>query len=141
MNCTDKAWLGGIVDGEGCIDMYSRNNHSSKYYIIRIVIANTNKNAMDFIQNNYKKYCHRYIQIPKSKKAKECHIIQFSTQNAIRLLKDIKPYLKIKKKQANICIKMNKSIIKNNRKKLSPKVVHYRKELYAELKKLNKRGV
>ncbi len=36
---TDKAWLAGIMDGEGCISLIRRHT----YYVPSVKIANTNE--------------------------------------------------------------------------------------------------
>jgi len=143
MKCRDKAWLAGFIDGEGCIEIYSRKYipSNSIYYIVRINISNTKKKAIEFIKKSYKKSCCSYIQYPISKNAKICYIAQFTCEHVIKVLNDVYPYLKLKREQARLCRKMSISISKNKRKKLSPNIIKYREKIYKKCQLINKRGL
>jgi hypothetical protein len=46
------SYLGGIVDGEGCISIFKR----SKYYVPSVKIANTNETLILFVKSILDEY-------------------------------------------------------------------------------------
>lgn len=109
----ERNWLARFVDGEGCIRIYQNNEkHNNKIYhqiCPQIIIANTYKPVMDFIVRLLKNKGSYYKQI-KKKNWKICYILKLIKNDAINLIKLIYPYLKVKKRQAKLCLELSKTV-------------------------------
>lgn len=116
-NEVDVAWLAGILDGEGCIQLAFRKDRFGKSVNCKVLISNCNfsllKKAQTVIQTiTHKKFdmrlnpCHRAGTVRNGKKRNynfyEIHVIG---QRAIRsLCEALLPYLTSKKEQASILV-------------------------------------
>ena len=123
---TDFAYFAGIVDGEGCI----RVNNAP-----RLHITNTDKNLIDWIKVNYGGYVWSengsYVD-----NAKPRYIWELSSRKLYSLLLLIHPYLKIKRRQAELVIKYYESGIKTHISCRSKTL-----NLREELQRINHKGV
>ena len=155
---TTISYLAGLVDGEGYVgikkDLTSvRNKHSkSPLYHERIQIRMSDENAIKLFKETFggNYYFEKEkANNPLTKKRMYCY--QISDLSAAKTLKLLLPYLRIKKKQAQICLKL----YKNKRTKLarkrgnlggrkkdkgrpmSQKVLNYRDKLWKQIKQLN----
>jgi len=95
----DKAWLAGFFDGEGSIGIYKSSGRKGKYKNWNLCIGNTSWIAV--------RYCQKISGVgsivekkigkkPKHYKRQWLWNVQ-SQRNIISVLKQILPYLKIKK--------------------------------------------
>lgn len=116
MTETEKAYIAGIIDGEGSIML--QKFHSNEHPSPCISIASTTKELLEWIINiikvgnivNKKNY--------NSKKHKNCYSYVIKRDNAIKLLKEVYPYLIIesKKRRAELIITKYKSLTPRNGK-------------------------
>lgn len=101
---TQKAYIAGIIDGEGSIMiMQSKSRSSGNYYFPVVKIANTNKEVIDWIIKVVGKGKIGYLS-RMNKRCKDVYHYTIASNEAVELLKDVFPYLIIKKKQANVAI-------------------------------------
>lgn len=108
MKKTDKAYIAGLIDGEGCICIAKRKNgHFPKagkpwYYQPIVTISNTDKRMLDFVVNRYK----GWITKPKPQKSHRKQIYSWFISGELMrsFLRDILPYLVIKRRQAEITL-------------------------------------
>lgn len=139
-----RNWLAGFTDGEGSI-IICRNNEKRRngkvYHQIYplVILANTYKPAMDYVVNLLENRGSYYKQIRK-KSWKICYILKLIKNDARYFIKLIYPYLKIKKKQAKLCLELLKTVRPNRHKKLHKRTLNKRLSLLLKCKKLNKRG-
>lgn len=104
MEETEKAYLAGLFDGEGTIALINFKNKQ----LIRIKIALDNKETIQWAYNKIKKGSF-YSYIPKgqpkrTKKYKELFTIQITGVTATKFLKEILPYLKVKKSLVQLAL-------------------------------------
>lgn len=99
----DKAWLAGIIEGEGCIHIHKREkNRLNATYGVNLSIHNTNKKIIDKIVeitqlgNN--------IQITDKDRNHKLYRWNSSSIASKKILKEIYPYLVSKKDQAECAI-------------------------------------
>lgn len=103
---TQRAYIAGIVDGEGTITIKKRNVKRKSgvfcFYTCVVIVVNTDKKMLDFIANLYE----GWININRRLKGNQrrSYIWVCGGDNMRKLLKDIFPYLIIKKKQAKIVL-------------------------------------
>jgi len=128
----EKAYLAGLVDGEGSILLCKGKKYTVPSYILRVKVVNTNKQVIEWIQKRIK----GRIDIRKSdNKWRTLFIWSIHKKEIIHnFLKAILPYLIIKKEQAKIALQF-----KNGQNPLSLKERIIRENLYQDLKLLNKK--
>lgn len=89
---TEKAYIAGIIDGEGTIALH-KDTRRGILCEPRISIANSNRDLLEWL---------------KHKLFSTAHITRFelyaNNYDAMPLLKAVKPYLRIKKKQADLVL-------------------------------------
>ena len=106
---TEKAWMAGFTDGEGCITICCqiRKNRPSPSHRVFIAISNTRKIALDIFKSNYKGEIYETNEKRKNKAGMNwanawgwyCPV-----SSSLAFLNDILPYLKIKREQALIAL-------------------------------------
>jgi hypothetical protein len=103
-------WLGGIIDGEGCLTIssyFKRYNGTEIFAAVPIIqITNTNKRLVETVVNIYSEFAIRhYVSSfsPKAKNSKTRYDIAIKgIERCNDALKIIKPYIIIKDIQAEI---------------------------------------
>lgn len=116
------AWMAGFIDGEGCLTISKqiRKDRPSPAWRPLITIANTNKDSLELFQKTYG----GTLRFNKEKRRSPTGVkwsdswTWYCPQSAItKLLGDIKPYLIVKKLQADILIEFCKHLKTRNRQK------------------------
>jgi len=100
------AYIAGIIDGEGCITICRRKIKRLKtgnwYYEPQVIISNTYRGLLDFCVEYYGGW------IATLRKCKREHTTAYqwkTTGDEMRsLLKDVLPYLIVKKRQARVVL-------------------------------------
>ena len=93
----EKGWLGGIIDGEGCVEISRRSSRGYALYQARITIANTNtvlidkvKKLLDSISVGYQVYASK----KQASYHKQGYHIEVGKQISVALLiAVVKPYV------------------------------------------------
>lgn len=104
---TDLAYIAGILDGEGTIDIRpSFTTHKGKkygpYYIVRLTISNCDMNLMNYLMEKVGgKF---YTQRRDNPNHKDVYKWQIFGKNAIYLLEHLIGYMIIKRQHAEIAI-------------------------------------
>lgn len=139
-----KAYLAGIVDGEGCISINKTRNksvrHKHPYYQVRLRVAMTTYEPIQSIQT----WCGGIVSLTKRKGSRK-PIYEWLLLNdkAINVLKLIKPYLLLKQKQTEIVINFRDYYHTHSgygRAETPIEVSILREEYFQQMKQLNKRG-
>lgn len=99
MTETDKAYIAGILDGEGCITVYLYPSGSIKP---QVMIANTNLPLLQWIQSFYGGAISKHTNYNEN--AKQCYRLQLFGFRALPILRDSYKYLRIKKLQADMLL-------------------------------------
>lgn len=105
---TDKqlAYLAGLMDGEGCISITKHQGIHSRTpsYIMRVIIAQANE--------SYLRYWHELTGIGSINQKPlnpTCYDWRITSQEALAFLKELYPFLILKKDEADIAIKFQES--------------------------------
>ena len=109
MKKTDIAYMAGIFDGEGCIVIHDRSYFTksglkrTRYYP-EINVANTN----EWIIHQFKFAFggSLYLRKKKTNKSQAIWVWQTTSKKATMCLEVLLPYLKLKKRQAELAIEM-----------------------------------
>jgi hypothetical protein len=152
---TDKAYLAGLIDGEGCISIssYLAKRTPTRIYYLQLIIAYCDKDILTY-------WCNKtglgVIKTYKAQRAncRDGYQWRMSSIQAEALLKEVYPYLMLKKEQADIAFRfqstMNQSwggkgrnCIKGG-KRVNPEIMHQRERYKQALTRikgyLTKRG-
>jgi hypothetical protein len=98
------AYAAGIVDGEGCvaIDRYSNKDLPSYCYRLKVRVGNTSIDLIEWLKNTFGGNV-KTIK-PRSKNNKRAWEWYLAGEPAAKFIKLVRPYLLIKKQQADLAI-------------------------------------
>lgn len=96
---TDLAYLAGIIDGEGTITL-TKNNRSDAFRRIDVSVANTDRALIDWLKAEFG----GKVRTRASRKShwKTGYEWRVGADQALRLLKRIRRYLRIKRPRADL---------------------------------------
>lgn len=93
----DLAYIAGLFDGEGSVNIYSyRSSKNGRQYRRPILrITNTHKETLEFVK---KFFDSGFIHKKKDKRdtRKSCFNYQVGNSRALEILKELRPFLKVK---------------------------------------------
>lgn len=141
---TEAAYIAGIIDGEGSIRIQKRNYISCGKeqitFVVQINVTNNNIDVLEFLKEKTG-VGNVYIHTHPSENHRICYRFTISARIAHDLLKQIYPYMIIKKKHTEIAINYLRCM--DNRKyRNAPRTDEETKIFYSfwkELNDLNKR--
>jgi len=142
-------YLAAIIDGEGSIGVelsspctIKRNGkevwqRKKNYYICRVAVINTNTGLLDWIKENFKGSISTHNKGAANRKP--CYRWQLFGKDQKAFLEKIIPFLFIKKKQAELVLKLRNTVGKTGRL-LTDEVLEKRRQIWLKCKELNKLG-
>lgn len=148
MKIAHKAYIAGIIDGEGTVGIWKSNTgvHSmagrSPSYILRMSVKMTDEGVIKWLAHiTGVKYWSQFNKRPGNHKP---WIYQwtFTGRKAARLIREIYPYLIVKQKQCDVALEFIKTLQRRNYfgVRLNHKTVVARELLRRRMQALNKRG-
>ena len=157
-NEINLSYLAGIIDGEGSIglnrshwkDTYD-NRYKTPSYVLRVKVCMKDEIVVKWIHSTFggKFYHHnikgRHYNIKTGLKSERPSVVNEWTmagREAIKLLKKVYPYLKLKKPQAEIAFEFAKTLnkIEGYQMKLPDNIVIRRTFLRSKMVELNSRN-
>lgn len=125
----EKAYIAGVIDGEGCITLYRREikQHGTITYVLQVSIANTSKALIEWLQLKipltgiYTHSQQRY-KLNGEPKRKSYRWVVSGNQRAKAFLSLILPYLVIKKSQAEAALSYNLDMTIEEREALANEI-------------------
>lgn len=145
------AYIAGIIDGEGSISLVQsfakRTNGRYVYPLVRV--ANTAQSLVDWLLDVVGFGSMQYVT-RSNEKCKPVWHVSWAASEAIQVLREVEPYLVIKKDRARIAIdlwganekaKIDAGGYFGNGHPLPEWLVKYRLEAFEQVKALNARGV
>ena len=141
------AYTAGIIDGEGTIGIRKKTyeiDPSRMFFVPRIVVGMITAQPLDLLFGLFG----GAIRIRKSGSLEHPEITpmfvwEISSEKAGKVAKQVLPFLRVKREQAQILIRMQgrinkgKKIWLKNHIRISEHELEKRKELYLQMKKLN----
>ena len=137
MNKSKLNYVAGFFDGEGYIAI-------TKNYQLRIGVSNTNRDILEWLKIHFggtiQKRPWRHCE---AKTHKPAYLWRLGAHQSINLLKQIYPYLKLKRLQTEIAFELRKTFDTPNPGKIGvlASTLMKRLELRNSLSVLNKRGL
>lgn len=140
---TDLSYMAATVDGEGSIAARNSWSPESKHpsVVCRVRVFNTNRDLIDWIAERWPGRIYHGKIVPHQKIV---WIWETKGLRARNLVLQIFPYLKVKRRQAEILIELIPLIMRAGtffQGGVPEENVEKRNKLVAEIKALNKRGV
>ena len=142
----DLAYIAGLVDGEGYVGIKKeKTDYISPYYHANLQVAMTNEDAVKFMAQTLG----AKVYVRRRWNGKTLYICQLSCGKAVRALKLLLPYLRVKKCNTEIILKLRESMEKlvNRGQKglrgslpLPQEILDEREECFRLIKTLNKRA-
>lgn len=135
MNSTEKAYIAGIMDGEGSIMLLTF--HNNQFPSPCVSISSTTLELLEWIKNKVQAGSIKGKKNYNADKHKNSHIYTLRYNDAINLLIDIEPYLVIesKKKRAQLLINQYKNVTPRNGR-YSKEMLERKELLYEEFMKI-----
>lgn len=131
----DLIYVAGFVDGEAWIGCHRKDEMT---FGAVMNVANTNIEIIEYLHKLFGVGSIQYVTNRKSKN-KDYAYWCVTGKNCRDILLQLKPYLKIKKLQAELCISLAESI-NQGCIHTPPEEIKRRFTIYLYLQKLNKRG-
>lgn len=141
MKQSKLAYLAGILDGEDSVRIeFEKREHRGREnnYRLRLSISNTDLNLMNWLTTNFGRSCLKEKKRIGNYKQYYQWEIKSNTRSA-SLLKQLLPYLIIKRERAEVAIEFAK-MMKGTGNRYTEQEKQQRKELYEKMKQLNKKG-
>lgn len=134
MEEVEKAYLTGIVDGEGTVTLTKHRKNET--HTPNVIVANNNLGLLKWIKSKVG----GLIVSKKTYKPHHQKSYAWSVRQdrAIRLLNEIKQYLIIKKPQAELITTCYKAVT-HRAGKYTPEMLAKKNKLVAKIRKLNQR--
>ena len=112
MTPTERAYVAGIIDGEGCIefkwaDRIRRDRKGTPTYrtlIVRLEVPQVDKRLIDWLMEITKEGTRDIKRYPSHPTWNDQHRWRVGYHGAYRVLKQVYPYLIVKKQKAKLVI-------------------------------------
>lgn len=133
-------YLGAVLDAEGAITIYHASQPSKNYYgyLLQVEVGNTDFRLIGWLKSIFNGNVS--LRTNDDENWRTVGIWRVWGPRAYRLLKQVRPFLIVKPKQADLAIEFYRKCVTNTGKR-----PQWRKdkayEYYMQMKKLNKRGV
>lgn len=141
MNHNEKlAYLAGIIDGEGCFGMYYSKRLDRHF--LTVDIYNSCTELLDWLSENFPGE-YREITAPSKKihiNWKTQYIWRSNNNQTLQFLRDLLPFLIVKKTQCELAIRFRETFLKRECP-VTLETREIRRLLYEEMKSLNQRGI
>ena len=103
-DATVLAYIAGIIDGEGCICIYTTKRRTTTAGQMKVVVANTNRALLEFLKLHFGGSISARNNITYNPRSKQCFEWIVASRKALYLLQFIEPYLRLKKLQAQVAV-------------------------------------
>jgi len=122
------SYMAGFFDGEGCIGILKRQRKGWNIeYFVQISIGQMDGGIMDWVVENFRGHLHQV-------KRDNSYFWIISNKEAYLFLKEITPYLKYKKPQAEVALDFYEN--RDLRKPIPIEELARRESLYLKMKEL-----
>jgi hypothetical protein len=141
----ELAYLAGYIDADGMIGLWkisSRGNRSGLKYRAAVEVDSCRPEILEQFQHNFGGKV--YLRLPKGRngkmpRARPISKWRLNAEEIRRLLPQVLPFLRAKKRQGEIILSFLEST--KPRQKQTEESLHFMEKLKAEITTLNKRGL
>ena len=132
---TERAYLAGFFDGEGMVTIFAQPTYQGRSHILLAAVSNTDLAALTTIQARWGGRL-RTIK-PAKDNWKEVHRLDWTWQAAAVLLREIRPYLVVKARHADLGISLAERKQTTTRVSISREEWDAREDLRLALRAIN----
>ena len=135
MNPQEKAYMAGIIDGEGTVTL--SRAHANEMPAPKVSVANNSLQLLNWIKDK----AGSGVIIKRTKREPQHgiqYVIDISDNAALTLLAEIKEYLMIKKSHAELLLSRYKAVTPRNGR-YTKELLAKKMQLVAEIRALNQR--
>jgi hypothetical protein len=137
----ETAYIAGLIDGEGCIGIYRKKNRGN---FIQLTVANTDAEVLEWFRGMVHGNSIRCLK-GSLDRGKDCYQLIIDRRRAYAVLQRILPYLRIKRKQAELAVKFKEWQETRRSGEISNQYNGHEtktfQEFYDESRRLNRKGV
>lgn len=134
------AYVAGIIDGEGCIGINNthtagggRGRRKYHHFLLRVEVASTSQELIKFLHKTFG----GHFTTGKRPNRKPYYRWGLSSRMAVAFLREVYPFLLIKKPQADIAFKLRSSLQQTGRA-ISTDIIAFRRQCFEELRDLKR---
>jgi len=137
----DRAYLAGLIDGEGCISI-ARIAAGSPYanvrHVLRVDIQMSELEAIDHVATLFQRKI--MVKQPATNMRKVAYRISWQANFALDLLEAVHPYLILKREQARVAMEfqLRATSARRTGRRLTPEELEVRERYYLELRRLKR---
>jgi len=140
---TERAYLAGIIDGEGSIMLihhppYATSGHRWEYWVLRVSVANCDMRLIDWITDKFGGGFSTGINHRPNQR--DAFMWRIDNRRCIPILQAVMPYLLLKRRQAEIALEFAETHRLVGRKGHPAEMIERRRLWAQEMKALNRRG-
>jgi len=130
----EKAYIAGIVDGEGTVTLMK--HHKNETPLPFVAIANNNLDLLKWIKSLVGgNICTKKKRLPHHN---DSYVLNIRQDRAMRLLNEIKEFLIVKRQQADLITTQYKAVT-HRAGKYTPELLAKKYQLVAKIRELNQR--
>ena len=148
MKLSERAYMAGIIDGEGCIYVNRRKPTGRRVtpgYGVKVIVTTTDRCLVDWMIEKAGLRSVFHVKNPPGNRRSKW-LCTWNNNHADRLLRQLQKFLVIKTRQADIGIKLCEHLKRSRYraggtgKPVLKKEVEFREKIKQEIAALNKRG-
>lgn len=142
LSILDRAYIAGLVDGDGCIRI-TRTGRSKLYKYPEVVVAMTHRGVIRWLKSvlssgNIQVF--NYTQCKKNPQWRKQYGVVLTGKRAKLLCEQLLPFLRVKKRQAVLICQFPCEDRRGRGAKVGTDVLRKRMQLYRKMRQLNLRG-
>ena len=134
MRDVDIAYLAGFVDGDGGMNICL---HMGRYHRLQLEAATTEKTVPEWIHSKYGGTLNHRVRTGKYKDVFRWIV---HSKQAEKVLRDILPFLRIRKRQAELALEFRETKVKRGQR-VSNELWEKRENIRKQISQLNRGGV
>ena len=140
----ERAYLAGLIDGEGCFTISTGVGRNQRvYHLLVVSITNCDRVLLEWVQGRWGGTISVSTRAGKGERQRQCYQLKFASKAVDALIPQILPYLVSKRRQAEIGLAFRRTVggVRAENGNLTLEVLVERDRLHREMSSLNSNRV